>query len=153
MKLSRMTDYAVTLATVMARGEGRLHTVTALARKSGLGEPTVSQILKRLTRAGLLSSVRGATGGYSLAMGADNITMAHVVEAMEGPIALTRCLESGHGRACAIEEFCGTKSSWAKVNDAVKQALSNLTLADVALEKPKSDNQESDNQQKVVNIK
>lgn len=142
-----MADYAVTLATVMARAEGRLHTVTALAQKTGLGEPTVSQILKRLTKAGVLSSVRGANGGYSLAMGAESITMAHVVEAMEGPIALTRCLEGHADGACAIEEFCGTKSSWAKVNDAVKQALNDLTLADVAL------NQQPENQQKVVNIK
>ena len=143
MKLSRMTDYAVTLATVMARGEGQLHTVSALAAKTGLTEATVSQVLKRLTKAGVLSSVRGANGGYTLAMGAENITMAHVVEVMEGPIALTRCLEGDDGSACAIEDLCGTKSSWAKVNDAVKQALSDLTLADVAF----------DNQQKVVNIK
>lgn len=144
MKLSRMTDYAVTLATVMARGEGQLHSVTALAQKTGLGEPTVSQILKRLTKEGILSSVRGASGGYSLALGAENITMAHVVEAMEGPIALTKCLEGHEKGACAIEEFCGTKSSWAKVNDAVKQALNELSLADVAFD--------NDNQ-KVVNIK
>lgn len=131
MKLSRMTDYAITLTTLMARQETQLHTVVALADKAGLGEPTVSQILKKLTRAGLLSSVRGASGGYCLGMGPQSMTMAHVVEAMEGPIALTRCLEQTAEDTCHIEALCGTKNSWIKVNAAVRKALDDLTLADI----------------------
>ena len=144
MKLSRMTDYAVTITTVMARRQEQLFTVATLAENTGLTESTVSQIVKKLAKEGLLDSVRGANGGYRLAIRADVMTMQHVVEAMDGPIALTRCLERGQGAPCAIEEFCGTKTSWAKVNDAVKQALGSLTLADVA---------GSDNNKKVVNIK
>lgn len=148
MKLSRMTDYAVTITTVMARAQDRVHPVAVLSASTGLTESTVSQIVKKLAREGLLVSVRGASGGYKLAMRADVMTMLNVLEAMEGPIALTRCLEvqekGSNGPACAIEEFCGTKSSWAKVNDAVKQALGDLTLADVA---------GGANNKKVVNIK
>ena len=139
-----MADYAVTLTTLMAREQHGLQTVTALAQKSGLTQSTVSQIVKKLAKAGVLNSARGASGGYTLALPADQTTMQHVVEAMEGPIALTRCLEHGGNAACAIEQFCCTKSSWAKVNDAVKHALGTLTLAEVA---------GTSNNKKVVNIK
>ena len=134
IKLSRMADYAVTLMAVFARSqetsdEAGLMTVSALAAKTGLSEATVSQILKKLTRQKLLNSCRGVNGGYSLAMGAETITMAHVVEAMDGPISLTRCLEKNH--TCCYAENCNTKDSWAEVNNAVREALNSMTLKDI----------------------
>ncbi len=131
MKLSRMADYAVTLTSIIAQQPEELHTVAALAVKTGLGVPTISQILKKLTRYGLLSSVRGANGGYCLAMGAETVTMVHVIEAMEGPISLTRCLSKSKG-GCSIESLCNAKNSWEKVNNAIKDALSKISLADVS---------------------
>ena len=134
IKLSRMADYAVTLMATFARNEGahgehELHTVSELAGRTGLSEATVSQILKKLTRHKLLTSCRGVNGGYSLAMGAETITMAHVVEAMDGPISLTRCLDEKPD--CCYSETCGTKTSWAKVNTAVRDALDSMTLKDI----------------------
>ncbi len=134
IKLSRMADYAVTLMAVFARSqetsnEAELMTVSALAAKTGLSEATVSQILKKLTRQKLLNSCRGVNGGYSLAMGAETITMAHVVEAMDGPISLTRCLDQEN--ACCYAGTCNTKDSWAQVNTAVREALNSMTLKDI----------------------
>ncbi|MBA43267.1 MAG: SUF system Fe-S cluster assembly regulator [Magnetococcales bacterium] len=134
IKLSRMADYAVTLMAVFARSqetsnEAELMTVSALAAKTGLSEATVSQILKKLTRQKLLNSCRGVNGGYSLAMGAETITMAHVVEAMDGPISLTRCLDTDN--ACCYAGTCNTKDSWAQVNTAVREALNSMTLKDI----------------------
>ena len=129
IKLSRMADYAVTLMTVFAACEGQQQTVSCLAAKTGLSEATVSQILKKLTRHKLLTSCRGVNGGYSLAMGAETITMAHVVEAMDGPISLTRCLNQQND--CCYSGTCGTKTSWAKVNTAVRDALNAMTLKDI----------------------
>ena len=134
IKLSRMADYAVTLMAVLARtqkseGGAELHTVSELATKTGLSEATVSQILKKLTRKKLLTSCRGVNGGYSLAMGAETITMAHVVEAMDGPISLTRCLDEEN--ACCYAGTCNTKNSWAQVNTAVRDALNSLSLKDI----------------------
>ena len=131
MKLGRMTDYAITLTTLMARTP-KLYTVPILCAQTGLSQSTVAQILKRLTKAKVLSSVRGAHGGYCLALGAEAINMAHIVEAMEGQIALTRCLEEGHTLPCTFTNLCHTKSSWAEVNAAVKKALSDLTLEKLA---------------------
>lgn len=129
IKLSRMADYAVTLMTVFASCEGQQQTVACLAAKTGLSEATVSQILKKLTRHGLLNSTRGVNGGYMLAMGAETITMVHVVEAMDGPISLTRCLTPQND--CCYAGTCGTKTSWAKVNMAVREALDAMSLKDI----------------------
>lgn len=137
IKLSRMADYAVTLMAVFARAQkaankasgADLLTVSCLAGQTGLSEATVSQILKKLTRHKLLTSCRGVNGGYSLAMGAETITMAHVVEAMDGPISLTRCLD--HENDCCFEGNCMTKKSWQQVNAAVRAALDDLTLKDI----------------------
>ena len=135
IKLSRMADYAVTLMTIFARsyeqhGESKLLTVTTLASQTGLSEATVSQILKKLTREKLLTSTRGVNGGYSLGMGAETITMAHVVEAMDGPITLTRCLDGGE-HDCNIAQICKTKSNWSQLNTAVREALDSMTLKDM----------------------
>jgi len=120
IKLSRLTDYAVTLLTQMVGGNERIWAASDLADKTGLPLPTVSKVLKQLARAGILKAQRGATGGYRLAGLPDAISVASVVEAMDGPIALTE------------RAVCPMSGSWNKINRAVKGALADVSLADMA---------------------
>ncbi len=95
-----------------------------------MAAPTVSKLLKQLAKHGLVESIRGAHGGYRLARRPELITVADVVSALEGPIALTQC--SVHGGGCAIEPHCGVRSNWRLINGAIRQALESVTLAQMA---------------------
>ena len=90
-----------------------------------------SKILKALARAGLLASHRGAKGGYGLARDAEAITVAQVIVALEGPIALTSCIEDGPGD-CEIEALCPARANWQRINDAIRRALDDITMAEMA---------------------
>lgn len=125
MRLGRLTDYAFILLTALGR-TAQMST-SQLAAQSGLGEPTVAKILKYLSHAGLVQSVRGAQGGYSLAKPSAQIDLAAVIEAMEGPIAMTKCTqEKDHDCACA--EQCGARETWVDVNVIVRDTLAGITL-------------------------
>lgn len=126
MRLSNLADYAVVTMTAAARrcGGGRV-SASELAAETGLPAPTVAKVVSRLTAAGLLRSVRGAHGGLQLARPAAAITLADVVEAMEGPIALTACVE---GEECALDHDCTVRAHWPVVNAAVRGALAGITL-------------------------
>ena len=132
IKLSRMADYGVVLMTQMARERELLRTAPELAQSCGLPLPTVSKILKLLAQGGLLASHRGTKGGYLLAREADDITMADVIGTLDGPIALTDCV-GPDGVLCEIEALCPTRTNWRRINDAMVQALSGVTLADMAV--------------------
>jgi len=130
IRLGRLTDYGIVLmAHLAAAGEGP-HNARDLAAEAHLPLPAVSKLLKGLARAGLLTSVRGAKGGYALARPADAISVPEMIAALEGPIALTDCsLQRG---ACAQESSCHVRSPWQRINQAVHDALANITLADLA---------------------
>src|SRR5690606_8013215 len=129
IKLSRLADYAVLLLTQMG-GDGRtVHNALDLADRTGLPVPTVSKILATLARDGLLLSVRGAKGGYRLAAVPERITVAAIIAAIDGPIALTQCVDSAG--TCNVETLCPTRAGWHKINAAVLGALSGVTLADL----------------------
>ena len=130
IKLGRLTDYAVTLLTQMVGGDDSVWSASDLADKTGLPVPTVSKVLKQLARAGILQTKRGATGGYRLARQAHSISIAMIVEAMDGPIALTECAEGGE-HSCGVEALCPMSGHWNKVNRAVKRALEDVSLADM----------------------
>lgn len=132
IRLSKMADYAIVIATAIAHHRDVLHSAQTLASQSQLALPTVSKILKQLVKAELLTSVRGSQGGYQLAKAAELITIAAIIEAMDGPIALTECVDAHANQRCSIEAVCGMKTGWDKVNDAVRYALSRVTLADFA---------------------
>lgn len=129
MRLSNLADYAVVTMSAAARhcGGGRT-SAGELAAETGLPAPTVAKLVSRLTAAGLLRSVRGAHGGLQLARPAAAISLADIVEAVEGPIALAAC---SHGE-CAAESSCTVRPHWPIVNEALHGALSNVPLTRLA---------------------
>ncbi len=130
IRLSRLADYGVVLMTHIAQSDERLHTAHAAAQATRIPEPTVGKILKALSRQGLLDSQRGAGGGYSLAREPGAIRVTEIIGAVDGPIALTSCLDSD-GNACNLETFCPTRTNWQKINDAIRRALDEVSLADM----------------------
>ncbi len=135
IRLSRLADYGVVLACQMAIKADRCHNAFDLAAATGLPAPTVSKLLAALARAGVLVSQRGAKGGYRLARAPEAITAADIVSAVDGPIALTVCIEHGDG-FCDVESLCPTRSGWRRINDAVRDAMKSVSLAELAFSVP-----------------
>ncbi|MDX2028205.1 MAG: SUF system Fe-S cluster assembly regulator [Alphaproteobacteria bacterium] len=130
IRLSRLTDYAVTLLTQMVSEGKGVWAASDLAARSGVPLPTVSKVLKQLAKAGILTAQRGASGGYSLTRPVAAISVAAIVEALEGPIAITDCAD-GSDHDCRIQSVCPMSGGWNKVNHAVRQALETISLADM----------------------
>ena len=132
MRLSSMADYAVVTMSAAARHCGFAQVNAAqLAEETGLPVPTVQKLVSKLTAAGLLRTARGVGGGLKLARPAAAISLADIIEAVEGPIALTPCVE--HGRHdCGMEAACSVKPHWGIVNDAMRGALSAVPLTRLA---------------------
>lgn len=131
-KLSRLTDYAVVVLAEMAKNSDELLSAATLSARAGLPEPTVSKILKLMTKQGVIESVRGAGGGYSLKDKADKVPVTDIITAIEGPIALTSCVGAGDD-SCAYEGFCTMHGRWDVVNAAITDALKEVTLADMTM--------------------
>ena len=131
IRVSRLADYGVVLACHIAGHHGHCHNAYDLAETTGLPAPTVSKLLAALAKAGILTSVRGAKGGYRLARGPDRITAADIVTAVDGPIALTICLEQGEG-VCDVESLCPTRHGWHRLNEAIRTALASVSLSELA---------------------
>jgi len=131
MRLSSMADYAVLTMCAAARhcGGARVN-ATQLAAETGLPAPTVQKLVSKLSAAGLLKSVRGAGGGLKLARPAAAISLADIVEAVEGPIALTSCLEASAD--CTLESCCTVRPHWPVVNAALRGALAQVPLTQLA---------------------
>lgn len=128
MRLSNMADYAVVVMGAAARHCGGARTsATALSDETGIALPTVQKLVSILTKGGLLRSVRGAGGGIQLSRPAAAITLADIIEAVEGPIAMTNCTNATTCN-CAIEPDCNVKPHWAVVNQAVRGALADVKL-------------------------
>ncbi len=127
-----MTDYAVVLASHLAASRGP-HAARDVALQTQIPEPTASKVLKKLARAGVVVSQRGAKGGYALARPAQQIGIHEVIEAIEGPIAVTECSDESTDSSCEYETSCGVRANWQRINHAVHDALSEITLADMAL--------------------
>lgn len=128
MRLSSMADYAVVTMTAAARHCGGARVSAAqLAEETGLPSPTVQKLVSRLTAAGLLRSSRGAGGGLKLARPAAAISLADIVEAVEGPIALTTCIDAER-EECALDACCSVKPHWPVVNAAMRGALAQVSL-------------------------
>lgn len=130
MRISRLTDYATVILAALAEDPARVQTATALAERTHIGAPTVSKLLKQLHRAGMVSSTRGLHGGYRLARPAAQISAGAILDALEGPLALTDC-SAGQGQ-CGIEQTCRVGRAWQRVNLAIRRALSEVSLAQLA---------------------
>ena len=128
MRLSNMADYAIVVMGAAARHCGGARTsATELATETGIALPTVQKLVSILTKAQLLRSARGAGGGIQLARPAAAINLADIIEAVEGPIAMTNCVNSETCH-CSIEPDCNIKPHWAVVNQTVRGALADVTL-------------------------
>jgi FeS assembly SUF system regulator len=127
LRLSKLTDYGVVVLVRLARGDA-VQTAPGIAQATGIPEPTVAKVLKALAGGGLVSSQRGPRGGYQLARPLSDIPVADVITAIDGPIALTACVD-GSTTACESSELCPMRGRWDPVNEAIEHALSSITLA------------------------
>jgi FeS assembly SUF system regulator len=130
LRISKLTDYGTVILACLASQPERLMTATEVAERTKVGLPTVSKLLKKLQRSGLVTSTRGSHGGYQLARPASEITAARILDALEGPFALTEC--SGQHSNCGIEASCRVGHAWQKVNAAIQRALNDISLAQLS---------------------
>src|SRR5687768_10381391 len=133
MRLTHLADYAVVMMTAAARREaGTRLSAAELAQETGVPLPTAQKLMGKLTGAGLLTSVRGAGGGFTLARPVTEISLADIVEAVEGPIAMTMCSGSDEASDCALDAHCRVKPHMGIVGAKVRGALGAVSLQELA---------------------
>ena len=131
IRITKLTDYGIVLlAHIAMDADYQLHNVKDLAAEAHLPMPTVSKLLKLLTRGGLLISLRGPKGGYKLARSPEAISIAQIIAAIDGPIAITDCSSSNVVK-CELERLCPVRSNWQKINGAIRDSLEIVTLAEM----------------------
>src|SRR5450755_5108979 len=130
LRIGKLTDYGTVVLGMLAQEPERHRAAAELAEKTHLSRPTVSKVLKELQRAGMVLSSLGAHGGYRLARRPDQITAAQILDVFEGPIAITEC--SGAASQCGIERLCRVGGAWQRVNAAIRRALEDVTLHQLA---------------------
>ena len=135
LKLTRFADYGVVLMTHIAGSREPVRSAQSLAEATGIPLPTVSKLLSTFARGGLLQAVRGAHGGFRLARDAQEISVADIIGVVDGPIALTQCLEAGTS-VCELELLCPSRYAWGTINRAVRNTLENLSVADLLFPLP-----------------
>ena len=134
IRVSRLADYASVVMACLARHPDEVLPAVQVGEETRLGAPTVSKLLKQLGRAGLVESFRGATGGYRLARSAQDISLAEIVEALDGPIGLTEC-SLGHA-GCERRSYCAVARDWQGVGAVIDRALRAISLADMSRRQP-----------------
>jgi len=127
--MSKLTDYGTMVLAQLAASEVDWTTAGQVADATHLGPPTVSKLLKALVHAGLVVSSRGVQGGYALARPAAAISAAEILDALEGPVAITEC-SSSHG-LCDLESYCRVGTAWQRINSSIRKALDGISLADL----------------------
>jgi FeS assembly SUF system regulator len=130
IRISKLTDYATVILAALARDAATRRTATEIAHLCHLALPTASKLLKQLQRAALVDSTRGLHGGYRLARPARQISAAAILDALEGPLALTECATSTS--QCDLQPSCNVGGSWQRINHAIRQSLQEITLAELA---------------------
>ncbi|HEY6126101.1 MAG TPA: SUF system Fe-S cluster assembly regulator [Steroidobacteraceae bacterium] len=130
LRIGKLTDYATVILATLAADRTRLQNASSLAERTHIAAPTVSKLLKQLHRAGLVVSTRGTHGGYQLARDPEDISAATILDALEGPIALTEC--SSASSHCGIEHTCSTGRAWQRLNVAIRRSLNEISLAQLA---------------------
>jgi FeS assembly SUF system regulator len=131
IRLSKLADYGIVIMTHLARPGGAQASAQEIAQATRIPQPMASKILKALARGGLLRSHRGVKGGYELARSAGVITVADIIESLDGPIAVTDCVDGAPGD-CVIESMCPARTNWERINTAIREALGEVTLAEMA---------------------
>ncbi|GBD27024.1 Putative HTH-type transcriptional regulator [bacterium HR30] len=131
VRISRLTDYAIVLLVRIGAEPNRLHRAGELSASTKLPLPTVSKLLRMLTRKGLLRSQRGVHGGYQLTKKPEELRLAQVIVLLEGPLGLTVCTHEGQAPQCRHQLLCPVQGHWQHINRAFVAALQNITLADM----------------------
>ncbi len=131
IRLSKLADYAFILLTQMAMDAPKAAAASDLSASTQLPLPTVAKIMKMLAKGGVVTAQRGATGGYRLAASVTDTSIASIIEAVDGPIALTDCVRGSGDQGCAASGVCPMRQGWTKVNQAIKTGLEGVTLADL----------------------
>jgi FeS assembly SUF system regulator len=132
IRMTRLTDYGILLLTLFAKDAAKgLHSARGLAGETHLPLPTVSKVLKALAKHGLLEAHRGVKGGFTLSRRPEDINVAEIIDAFEGPIGVTDCT-SVDTPCCDVERTCGTREHWKRINRVVIDALRGVTLAEMA---------------------
>ena len=129
LKIGKMTDYAMLILSQMVKEPDAIMSATFIADTLHLPAPTVSKILKVLGDAALVTSVRGAIGGYRLGRPGATISIADVIAAMEGDLAMTECCETTNH--CTLGTLCSMQDNWVKVNGLIKSLLSRISIIDM----------------------
>ena len=129
LRMSKLTDYGTMVLAQLAASDSGWTTAGQVACATHLGQPTVSKLLKALVHAGLVVSSRGVQGGYALARPAAAISAAAILDALEGPVAITECSAS-HG-VCDLESYCRVGTAWQRINHSIRKALEGVSLADL----------------------
>ncbi len=142
LRMSKLTDYGTMVLAQLAANGGGLSTASQVADATHLAQPTVSKLLKSLVHAGLVVSTRGVQGGYTLARPAAAISAAEILDALEGPVALTECSSTGGG--CDLESYCRVGSAWQRINHTIRRALEGVSLADLQRQRQTLPNLRSD---------
>ncbi len=132
LRISKLTDYGTVVLADLARAPETLASAAEISARTGVSAPTVSKLLKTLAKEGLVTSTRGARGGYRLARSPDAISAAHIIDALEGPVSITEC--SSEDSRCDFEENCNTGTAWQKINSAIRSALHEVSLTELAKE-------------------
>ncbi|MDH3977151.1 MAG: SUF system Fe-S cluster assembly regulator [Gammaproteobacteria bacterium] len=134
-RISKLTDYGTLILVFLADQGDQLASASEVSAGIHVAQPTVQKLLKLLARSGFVDSVRGTEGGYKLARDPDQINAAEILDALEGPVAITEC--STDAGDCALESMCQTGGAWQKINNSIRQALAEVTLTDLG--HPKAD--------------
>jgi len=129
LRVTRLADYGIVMLTHFAAHPEDTCNARDIANEARLPLPVASKVLKLLSKAGLLTSQRGTKGGYGLARPPDKITLAAVIEALEGPIAMTECTD--RSRDCDLQSGCPVRGNWHLINRTIQTALENITLAEM----------------------
>lgn len=130
LRISKLTDYGTVVLAALAHASSSRMSATDLATQTGISLPTVSKLLKNLGKANIVSATRGAHGGYELARSADDISAADIIDALEGPVSITEC--SSDDSQCNYEDVCNTGTAWQKINSAIRSALTDVSLSELA---------------------
>lgn len=129
LRISKLTDYGTVVLAHLAGDPDTVRSASDVAEATGIAVPTVSKLLKSLARADLVTSTRGANGGYRLARDPAEISAAHVIDALEGPVSITEC--SGADSHCDYEDVCSVGGAWQRINIAIRRALEEVSLVDL----------------------